>query len=280
MASLREYFDTDFTHVLNVAQPLKIQFEKSPELEIQARLHLDFTGNAKYISCFIPAHPVSIAAVVAVLEQIGLILEFTKQVEVHAGFIGERPVHCSELAFTGRVYFYSETEIPSDDFENLRKQALANGLSIGLRTQSYALERSRLEKPLAFICHDSRDKAQVASPIAIGLSKLMCPVWYDEFSLKIGDRLRESIEKGLKECKKCVLILSPQFFGNTGWTRVEFNSIFTRELIEKEDFLLPVWFGVTKEQVYEYSPSLADRVAADWRLGEEEVVRRLYRGIR
>lgn len=280
MASLREYFDTDFTHVLNIAHPLKIQFEKSPELEIQARLHLDFTGNAKYISCFIPVHPVPIAAFVATLEQIDLILEFTKQVEVHAGFVGERPVHCAELAFTGRVYFYSEAEIPSDDFENLRKQALANGLSIGLRTQSYALERSRLEKPLAFICHDSRDKAQVARPIAIGLSKLLCPVWYDEFSLKVGDRLRESIEKGLKECKKCVLVLSPQFFANAGWTRVEFNSIFTRELIEKEDFLLPVWFGVTKEQVYEYCPSLADRVAADWDLGEEEVVRRLYRGIR
>ena len=121
-------------------------------------------------------------------------------------------------------------------FENLREQALANGLSIGMYSQNYALERSRLEKPLAFICHDSRDKAQVARPIAIGLSKLMCPVWYDEFSLKVGDRLRESIEKGLrKECKKCVLVLSPQFFGNTGWTRVEFNSIFTREIIETED---------------------------------------------
>lgn len=280
MASLREYFDTDFTHALNVAQPLKIQFEKSPELEIQARLHLDFTANAKYISCFLPAHPVPMAGLIAVLEQIGLILDFTKQVEVHAGFVGERPVHCSELAFTGRVYFYTESEIPPGDFENLRKQALANGLSICLRAKSYALERSKLEKPLAFICHDSRDKEQVARPIALGLSKLMCPVWYDEFSLKIGDRLRESIEKGLKECKKCVLVLSPQFFGNTGWTRVEFNSIFTRELIEREDFLLPVWFGVTKEQVYEYSPSLANRVGADWDLGEEEVVRRLYQVIR
>jgi len=280
MASLREYFDTDFTHVLNVAQPLKIQFEKSPELEIQARLHLDFTGNAKYISCFLPEHRVPLAALVTVLEQINLILEFTKQVKVHAGYVGERSVHCSELVFTGRVYFYSETEIPSNDFEDLRKQALANGLSICLRTQSYAMERSRLEKPLAFICHDSRDKALVARPIAIGLSKLMCPIWYDEFSLKVGDRLRESIEKGLKECKKCVLVLSPQFFGNTGWTKVEFNSIFTRELIEKEDFLLPVWFGVTKEQVFEYSPSLADRVAVDWSIGEEEVVRQLYRVIR
>jgi hypothetical protein len=176
MASLREYFDTDFTHVLNVAQPLKIQFEKSPKLEIQARLHLDFTGNAKYISCFLPAHPVPIAALVGVLEQIGLILESAKQVEVHAGFVGERPVHCSELAFTGRVYFYSESEIPSNDFENLRKQALANGLSICLRAQSYTLERSRLEKPLAFICHDFRDKVQVARPIAIGRSKGVRPL--------------------------------------------------------------------------------------------------------
>ena len=280
MATLREYFETDFTHVLNVAHPLKIQFEKSPELEIQARLHLDFFANAKYISCFLPEHPGSIAGLVAVLEQLDLILEFTKQVEVHAGYVGERPIQCSELAFTGRLFFYSATDIQTEEFEVLRIQAQAKGLSICLRTRSYALERSKLEKPLAFVCHDSRDKPQVARPIALGLSKLMCPVWYDEFSLKVGDRLRESIEKGLKECKKCVLVLSPQFFGNTGWTRVEFNSIFTRELIEREDFLLPVWFGVTKEQVFEYCPSLADRVGVNWNLGEEEVVRRLYRVIR
>jgi TIR domain len=280
MATLREFFDTDFTHVLNVSRPLKIQFEKSPDLEIQARLHLDFAGNAKYISCFLPAHPHPIAALVAILEQINLILESTKQVEVHAGYVGERPISNSELVFTGRVYFYSETDIPNNDFEDVRRQAQTNGLAICSRTQSYAMERSRLEKPLAFICHDSRDKVQVARPIAMGLSKLMCPVWYDEFSLKVGDRLRESIEKGLKECKKCVLVLSPQFFGNTGWTRVEFNSIFTRELIKREDFLLPVWCGVTKEQVFEYSPSLADRVAVDWSLGEEEVVRQLIRVIR
>ena len=107
----------------------------------------------------------------------------------------------------------------------------------------------------------------------------MCPVWFDEFSLNVGDRLRESIERGLREARKCVLVVTPNFLDNTGWTRAEFNAIFTREIVERNDVLLPVWHRVTREQVYEYSPVLADRVAVDWSLGKNEVVRRLRRAI-
>jgi TIR domain len=96
-----------------------------------------------------------------------------------------------------------------------------------------------LEKPLAFISHDSKDKREVAGPIAVGLQKLMCPVWYDEFSLNVGDHLRESIERGLKEAKKFVLILSPNFFSNNSWTKTEVNSIFTREILEQKSVVLP-----------------------------------------
>lgn len=107
----------------------------------------------------------------------------------------------------------------------------------------------------------------------------MCPVWYDEFSLKVGDRLRESIERGLKEASKCILVLTPNFLSNGGWTKTEFNSIFTRELIEKNDVILPVWAGVTKEQVYEYCPMLADRVGAQWSKGRDDVIRLLHRAL-
>jgi hypothetical protein len=134
----------------------------------------------------------------------------------------------------------------------------------------------RRERPAAFICHDSRDKERVARPIAEGLSRLACPVWYDESSLNVGDHLRESIERGLKEAKKCILVLSPRFLANSGWTKVEFNSIFSRELIQRRNIILPVWAGVTKQSVLAYSPSLANRVAVNWRLGADEVVQRLY----
>jgi hypothetical protein len=280
MATLREYFDNDFNHVLNAAKPMGVQFEKSPPLELRARVHLDFAGNAKYVSCYIPQHPNPLNACVAVLENLNQVLELTNGIEVFAGFRGEPPTGLSELMFTRRVYFYSETDLSDDVIERLQREARQNGLSVCFRGPRYAENRSQVEKPLAFISHDSRDKDVVARPVAIGLSKLMCPVWYDEYSLKVGDRLRESIEKGLKECKKCVLVLSPNFLSNTGWTRAEFNSIFTRELIEKADFLLPIWFGVAKKDVFDYCPTLADRVAVNWDLGEEEVVRRLHRAIK
>lgn len=91
--------------------------------------------------------------------------------------------------------------------------------------------------------------------------------------------MRESIERGLKEARKCVLILSPNFFSNNGWTKTEFNSIFTREVLEQKSVVLPVWYGVTPEEVYEYSPSLADRVGVKWDLGPDEVIRQLYQAI-
>jgi hypothetical protein len=192
-----------------------------------------------------------------------------KGLEVSMGFPEETPTVSTNLAFTGRVYFYSESDVAPDAAQRFESETHATGLSVRLRGRTFAEARSRNEKPRAFICHDSRNKDLVARPIAVGLSKLMCPVWFDEFSLKVGDRLRESIEKGLKECKKCVLILSPEFF----------NSIFTRELIDKTDLVLPVWVGVTKQEVFEYSPSLADRVGVDWNLGADTVVSRLFRAL-
>lgn len=121
-----------------------------------------------------------------------------------------------------------------------------------------------LTKPLAFISHDSRNKDILARPLANGLSNRLCLVWYDEFSLQVGDSLRQSIEKGIKEVKKCILILTPEFLSNPGWGRKEFDSIFTREMIMEERIIIPIWFGVSKKEIYEYSPSLADTVALIW----------------
>ena len=77
-----------------------------------------------------------------------------------------------------------------------------------------------------------------------------------------------------------MLILSPSFFSNTGWTKREFDSIFSREVLESADLMLPVWYNVTREQVYEYSPRLLNVKGLDWNLlGEDEVCRQLYQAI-
>jgi hypothetical protein len=51
------------------------------------------------------------------------------------------------------------------------------------------------------------------------------------------------------ECKKCVLVLSSNFLSNTGWTKAEFDSVFTRQILEGSNVALPVWCGVTKQQI-------------------------------
>src|SRR5689334_5453471 len=72
--------------------------------------------------------------------------------------------------------------------------------------------------------------------------------------LKVGDNLRDSIERGLKETRKCILILSPHFLSNTGWTKVKFDSVFTREIMEGSGVVLPIWHNVSAKEVHEYSP--------------------------
>lgn len=51
-----------------------------------------------------------------------------------------------------------------------------------------------------FISHASEDKEDVASPLAKSLRDLGYEVWYDDYSLKIGDSLSHEIDKRLAEC--------------------------------------------------------------------------------
>ena len=127
-------------------------------------------------------------------------------------------------------------------------------------------ERNKWEKPRAFILHDSRDKTCMAEPLANELKKLMCPVWYDQFSLRIGDSLRESIERGPGECSNCILIPTPNFLSSEGWSR-EYDSIFTREIDEEQRVILAVWDDVSIGDVSEFSPILADCAAVQWSAG-------------
>jgi hypothetical protein len=111
-----------------------------------------------------------------------------------------------------------------------------------------------------FICHAGEDKDAVVRPLAHALRALDLEVWYDEFSLKIGDSLRRTIDKGLVACRFGVVVLSPAFFGK-GWPNYELDGLVTREVAGGRQLILPVWHNVTRADVMGYSPSLADKLA-------------------
>ena len=72
----------------------------------------------------------------------------------------------------------------------------------------------------AFICHASEDKEAVVSSLARALANAGLSIWYDEFSLKLGDSLRRSIERGLAQSRYGIVIISPHFFEKE-WPQVE-----------------------------------------------------------
>ena len=45
-----------------------------------------------------------------------------------------------------------------------------------------------------------------------------------------------------------------------GWPNYELDGIVTRT-VSGEQLLLPIWHNISKDEVQEYSPSLADKVA-------------------
>lgn len=110
-----------------------------------------------------------------------------------------------------------------------------------------------------FISHASEDKDEIVRPLANALRVNGLKVWYDEFELKIGDSLRRKIDKGLATSRFGVVVLS-QSFVKKGWTNYELDGLVTKS-ITGEQVLLPIWHNISKREVIEYSPSLADKVA-------------------
>ena len=73
-----------------------------------------------------------------------------------------------------------------------------------------------------------RIKTDIARPLAEKLKALGLKVWFDEYSLKLGDSLRESIDNGLMKSDFGIIILSKNFFSK-GWTQKELDGLFAIE---------------------------------------------------
>jgi hypothetical protein len=122
-----------------------------------------------------------------------------------------------------------------------------------------------------FISHASEDKDSFVRELALRLQEENIQVWYDEFSLKLGDSLRRSIDIGLSRSRFGVVILSKNFFAKQ-WPQRELDGLVARETIHGHRIILPVWHEITREEICRYSPPLADIVAVSSSFGIDHVV--------
>lgn len=126
-----------------------------------------------------------------------------------------------------------------------------------------------------FISHASEDKKPFVRSLAETLVSKGLRVWYDDLTLSLGDSLRRSIDYGLAKSRYGVVVLSKDFFAKE-WPQKELDALVAREN-GRDKVILPIWHGVTKEEVQSFSAILADRIAVSADRGMNYVVNEILK---
>jgi hypothetical protein len=130
-----------------------------------------------------------------------------------------------------------------------------------------------------FISHAVEDQESFVRKLAATLTRLGLSVWYAETALRVGQSLSRSIDMGIAQSLYGIVVISKHFMAKH-WPEYELRGLVCRESTE-DSVILPVWHGVTKQQVAEFSPSLADKFALDTAREEAtDIALKLLREIR
>lgn len=112
-----------------------------------------------------------------------------------------------------------------------------------------------------FVSHAWEDKEDFVDDFVDALRELGIKVWYDTSRIKWGDSMRERIDDGLKKSRFGIAVLSPNYIAeNKYWTKAELDGLFQLESVNGKT-LLPIWHNLTKQQVMNYSPIIANKKA-------------------
>ncbi|NQX59969.1 TIR domain-containing protein [Paenibacillus qinlingensis] len=128
--------------------------------------------------------------------------------------------------------------------------------------QQIRLEREQLAHDKTFdlfISHASEDKEEFVSPLVMELEWLGIRVCYDEFTLKVGDIIRGSIEKGLIQSTFGIVVFSSSIFKKY-WSQHEHDGLFMQAMTTGTQRIWPIWHKVSRDEVMYHAPSLVDNV--------------------
>ena len=155
-------------------------------------------------------------------------------------------------------------------------QDLAQGTNKVIRHDLGQVVKPLGKKYDVFIAHASEDKIFV-TPFALSLRQKNLEVWYDDFILRVGDPLRQEIDKGLAQSRYGVVVLSHNFFSKD-WPQKELDGLVAKAQAGQK-VILPVWYNIEKEQIASYSPTLADIYAVKSSAGIETVTTEIIKAI-
>jgi len=168
-------------------------------------------------------------------------------------------VHQQKM-ITGKTTFATRIQVIKDTLDRRqaknRKQELADEL---LSPPAPQVGQQQEEAPDReydiFICLASED-VDVAEPIYAALTEAGVKVFYYKVSIGWGDSIPKKINTGLASCRYGIPILSKAFFDKP-YPKAELDALAERQNSTGQKTLLPIWHGVTKQDVMTAYPLLA-----------------------
>lgn len=107
-----------------------------------------------------------------------------------------------------------------------------------------------------YFVHAWEDR-KVAGEIVDSLRKRGLRVWFNSF--RPGQRLRKQMEDGLKQSSFGAVLVTTTVFTKK-WAVEELDALYSLESLD-EGKIIPIWYGVTYDQVRSASPMLSSRSA-------------------
>jgi hypothetical protein len=93
----------------------------------------------------------------------------------------------------------------------------------------------------AFFSYSSKDR-RFASRLAADLATSGLAVWFDDWEMRPGDRLRDRINHGIGRARYFLVALTPESV-QAAWVRHELDAAMLRELEEKRVVVIPLLYG-------------------------------------
>jgi hypothetical protein len=128
------------------------------------------------------------------------------------------------------------------------------------------------------IIHAGEDKPFVRK-LAYDLQSHGISVWFDEWTIKVGDSLVARIDEGIKSTDYALVVFSQAFF-NKQWPQRELDSALFREAESNRVFVLPIVLDVDHNAIMKFSPQLAGKMYLDFSHSYEDSFKRLVNSLK
>lgn len=109
----------------------------------------------------------------------------------------------------------------------------------------------------AFLSFAVEDKDSIANLLYDALTSQGLNIWYSGREFQLGVSVKDQIKEGLEQSRFGILLITPNYF-QTNWAQKELGALWGKE---REDYkiIIPVFHGITPEEVGSQDPDLAER---------------------